>query len=60
MKTGDLVCWKASKDLHTEIGLVLEVIGDINKRGGDPFPHHRVLFPRGVLQCRESDLEVVE
>lgn len=59
MKRGDMVCWKALKDLHTEIGLVLGRIR-YEERGNDPFPHLRVLFPRGVLQCRESDLEVVE
>lgn len=60
MKPGDLVGWKLqyTLEIHPDIGLVLSSIPR-EERGGDGFPHWHVLFPRGVLHCRESDLRVV-
>jgi len=47
-------------DLPGDIGIILEHIPH-ESRGNDPFPHWKVLFPeRGVLHCRESDLQEVE
>jgi hypothetical protein len=47
-------------DLPGDVGIILELI-PYESRDNDPFPHWRVLFPnRGILQCRESDLQVVE
>lgn len=47
-------------DLPGDIGIILELI-PYESRGKDPFYHWKVLFPeRGVLHCRESDLQIVE
>ena len=62
MKPGDMVGWKPrfQMDLPGDIGIILELI-PYESRDNDPFPYWRVLFPnRGILQCRESDLQVVE
>ena len=62
MKLGSLVGWKSrfQMDLPGDVGIILEHI-PYEFRGNDPFPHWKVLFPeRGVLHCRESDLQEVE
>ena len=60
MKRGDLVSWKFQvMDLPNEIGIILNYI-PFENRGNDPFPHWSVLFgDRGILHCRESDLEII-
>ena len=59
MKPGDMVGWKFrfQMGLPGDIGIIMERI----TQSHDPFPYWRVLFPnQGILQCRESDLQVVE
>ena len=62
MKPGDLVGWRSrfQMGLPGDIGIILEQI-PYESRGKDPFHHWKVLFPeRGILHCRESDLQEVE
>ena len=58
MKRGDLVGWKHRMltDLPSEHGLIISRLAFPH----DPWPYWKVLFgERGVLQCRESDLQVI-
>lgn len=57
MKRGDLVGWKFRMEMdHSEYGIIIDNL----KVEYDPWPHWNVLFPeRGVLRCRETDLEVI-
>jgi len=58
MKQGDLVGWKfrMEMDLPSEYGIIIDNL----KVEYDPWPYWKVLFPeQGVLQCRETDLEVI-
>ena len=58
MKRGDLVGWKfrMEMDLPSEYGIIIDNL----KVEYDPWPYWKVLFPeRGVLRCRETDLEVI-
>jgi hypothetical protein len=59
VRVGNMVVWRYryEMDLPSEVGITIEKF----KAPGDPFPHWKVLFPdRGILHCRESDLQEVE
>jgi hypothetical protein len=59
MRIGSLVGWRSriSMDLPTEFGVIVSRLS----LEPDPKPCWKVLFPeRGILHCRESDLQEVE
>jgi len=59
MKVGSLVGWKSrfQMDLPSDLGVIISRL----RLEHDPWPYWKVLFPdRGVLHCRESDLQEME
>ena len=59
MKPGDLVGWKhrLESGIPSELGIIMERITPQH----DPWPFWLVAFgSRDVLQCRESDLQVIK
>ena len=59
MKPGDLVGWKhrLESGIPSELGIIMESL----RVSHEPWPFWLVAFgSRGVLKCRESDLQVIK
>lgn len=59
MKPGDLVGWKhrLESGIPSELGIIMEPL----RVPHEPWPFWLVAFgSRGVLKCRESDLQVIK
>ena len=53
-RPGIMVVWKSryQMDLPSEVGITIEKFTPPHEF----FPYWKVVFPQGILQCRESDL----